>query len=1208
MKDAPSFLLIANPDKASRWYEAELLRKYPHSKIHSISQIEVIGQVLDQFSPDLIICDYDHIAYDDTVIQQILLASRKCISLLLVTENSSEAEIVNGIKKGADDFISKPNRSRFIPAVQGLIEQTRSLQKMSEVDKLMNRIDSLFMTVIDSLGEGTVVTDLEENIIFANKKMEELLQVEGGKLTGRSFREFVDERNWDKIRQHTEKRKVGENTTYELDLLTDKGENRNVVITACPIYNDHQQVTHIFGIIHDFTPRKKVEDELRKLYTAVEQSPASIMITDREGVITYVNPILCTITGYRGDELLGKKPNIFKSGRTPAEVYRHLWETICSGHNWNGELENRKKNGELFWESVLISPVTSVTGEITHFIAVKEDITRRKSDEAIIRTYADVIENMQVGLYVYHLENIDDDRTLRMMATNPAASKFSGIEQEEMIGKTLDELFPNHRKRGLPQLYAKVVITGQQKTIEDIFYNDDGSIDKAFSVKAIPLPNQCVGVVFENITEIKKAMVALQLSERKFRELYLFSRDAIITISRDGRFLSGNPASIELFGFEDESSFIQSTALNHSPERQPDEALSALRFKRLISKALEVGSLTFEWQFKRVDGSLFYGSVLFNRLGDPKRNILQATIRDITAQKLLDDELKKNIQNFKLVNFLLDLSFQKLSLNAKLMRALVAILDLTWLKAESKGAIFMVNKNQELEMRVSIGLMDQVKTTCSIVPFGTCICGRAASEGEIQFVPDLDEKHSIRYEGIHPHGHYCIPIKSKKKVKGVLVLYLQPGHESSPQELTFLRILANTLNTLIKHNQYLDAIRNNETRLRTITETVKDVIIMLDNQGKIAFWNAAGEEIFGYSSDEVLGKDLHITLAPEQYIEKAETGLVKFFETGQGDVIGKPLEITARKKDGRIFPVELSISSIQIANQWHAIGIIRDISERKELEVQLRHAQKLESIGQLAAGIAHELNTPIQYVGDNVRFLEQCINDIITMVHGYDKLMDEISDSVDKPEILEQARKGMEEIDLEFIEEEIPKAVMQTLEGIERVTSIVKAMKEFSHPGETRKTAADINRMLMNTITVSKNEWKYVADLETDLDEMIPPVPCHQADLNQVFLNLIVNSAHAIESKLGSNPAKKGTIRIESRHEDTQVVIRVIDNGIGIPDTIIERVFDPFFTTKEVGKGTGQGLAISYNIITEKHKGTITIDSVEGEGATVTIKLPIEDV
>lgn len=293
------------------------------------------------------------------------------------------------------------------------------------------------------------------------------------------------------------------------------------------------------------------------------------------------------------------------------------------------------------------------------------------------------------------------------------------------------------------------------------------------------------------------------------------------------------------------------------------------------------------------------------------------------------------------------------------------------------------------------------------------------------------------------------------------------------------------------------------------------------------------------------------------------------------------------------------------SGEREALCLVRDITELKHLEFQLMQSQKLESIGQLAAGIAHEINTPTQFVGDNVRFLRESFEDLMRVLTKTEELTRAVQAGTAPRELANDVSAAIEDADLEYLVEEIPRAIDQSLDGVSRISKIVRSMKEFSHPGVQDRSALDLNHSIESTVTVATNEWKLVADVEFDLDPDLPPVSVVAGQLNQVILNLVVNAAHAIGDTLEEGGAAKGTIRISTRADGEYAEVRIADTGSGIPAEIRSKVFDPFFTTKEVGKGTGQGLAIAYDVVVNKHGGTIDIESKEGEGTTFVIRLAL---
>ncbi len=390
-----------------------------------------------------------------------------------------------------------------------------------------------------------------------------------------------------------------------------------------------------------------------------------------------------------------------------------------------------------------------------------------------------------------------------------------------------------------------------------------------------------------------------------------------------------------------------------------------------------------------------------------------------------------------------------------------------------------------------------------------------------------------------------------------------------------------------------------------ILSAISAVLIGIDKQGRVKKWNQVAEAAFGISLAGVKGQPLQrcgVKWDWDAVMEAIETSKLQ----------KEPVQIEniryerADTKEGFLaFTINPIIKNVATNEVSGFLLLGKDITETRLLENQLMQAQKLESIGQLAAGVAHEINTPIQFLGDNSRFLQESFEDLQKVLDGYSKLIDDTPQTNTQNEQCQKVRSIIQEVDLDYLIQEIPKSIEQSLEGIERVASIVRAMKEFSHPGVEGKTPIDINAAIESTITISRNEWKYVAEIEKDFDQKKPIVSCFAGKINQVVLNLIVNAAHAVADVAGKDGNVTGTIRLSTHVNGEWVEIQIADSGAGIPDHICNKIFDPFFTTKEVGKGTGQGLSIAHNVVVNEHGGTISFETELGKGTTFIIRLPL---
>ncbi|EME68849.1 Hybrid sensor histidine kinase [Paramagnetospirillum caucaseum] len=399
------------------------------------------------------------------------------------------------------------------------------------------------------------------------------------------------------------------------------------------------------------------------------------------------------------------------------------------------------------------------------------------------------------------------------------------------------------------------------------------------------------------------------------------------------------------------------------------------------------------------------------------------------------------------------------------------------------------------------------------------------------------------------------------------------------------------------------ALRRSRERLKGITDSLFEGVLMVTAEGVIAFANPSAKQLLGFAEER---GDIEGHPLDELMRMRGKDGERAFADSPLGRSLadGSPFhDNDAEFVTAAGAAVAVAYACIPLANEEGRRSVIvsfRDITLLKAAQRDALQASRLASVGQLAAGIAHEINTPVQYIGDNLNFIRGAMVKLISVARAGQDL----AATAPSSEAASRFEAEIAAAKLPFLLTEAPVAVQESLDGVAQIAKIVLSMKEFSHPGTTEKVAADINRALESTLTVSHNVWKQVATVETAFAPDLPHLLCFPSELNQVFLNLIVNAAQAIEA---SGKPLPGRITITTSRQDGAVEVSVTDTGTGIPPAIRNRIFDPFFTTKEVGKGTGQGLAICRDVVVVKHGGSLNVESEDGQGARFIMRIPLAD-
>jgi signal transduction histidine kinase len=387
-----------------------------------------------------------------------------------------------------------------------------------------------------------------------------------------------------------------------------------------------------------------------------------------------------------------------------------------------------------------------------------------------------------------------------------------------------------------------------------------------------------------------------------------------------------------------------------------------------------------------------------------------------------------------------------------------------------------------------------------------------------------------------------------------------------------------------------------------ILGSISSLIIGVNSEMDVAQWNEVASNLLRLPMNEVMGKSffkLPINWDWAAIRRQSEICLENHARIRMDDII-----LSFPGEESRIIGITMTPLFLKDEKHPGFLLVGSDITERRLLEQKLMQASQLEAIGQMAAGIAHEINTPTQLVGSNLRYIRQQLADILNLIEKVSEVNNNVKQGTATPEMGYLLQKAADEAHVAFFREEAPKAISDSLEGIDRISHIVSAMRYFSHPATEMKVKANINQVIQNALSLSRNEWKNVAEIETELDEDLPSIDCHPSELSQTILNLIINAVHAIKDVNKDNPCTKGKISIQTCQAGRAIEIRLSDTGTGIPEEIRDRVFNPFFTTKDVGVGTGQGLALCYTAIVKKHGGTIEFETEVGRGTTFIIHIP----
>ena len=810
-----------------------------------------------------------------------------------------------------------------------------------------------------------------------------------------------------------------------------------------------------------------------------------------------------------------------------------------------------------------------------------------------------------------------DVRSERFTFISPSIKKLRGYSVEEMMNQNLSEvLTPESYARARNLLFNSIpdYVEGKLSAsfvLELDQYCKDGSI-KSTEVTVSQVYDdernlQVIGIT-RDITERKQTETIIREERNLFRVLMDNIPDAIYFKNSKSQFIQINKAEADIFGMKDPATAVGKTDFDIFTEEHARPAFEAEK------EIIRTGQPMYNFEEKETysDGRTRWISTSKMPFRDSAGKIIGTfgISHDMTKRKEAEISLKQRIQEMETLSHLSNFIRSAETVKELLQRLLSETLRI--ISCEN-GSIFLFDPDEgKLVQYAAAGWCKSV-TRFSLDP-DEGINGFVFTSKKAYITSNIREDIHLsqHLKNLIPEGQIggFFPIECKEGVLGVFNLFMPAPREISDYEQRLMGIILQLAGNAILRSRLTEKLRltnsnlqeevnqrvsyqsmlaNEKELLSTTLMSLGEGVIITNNEGKIFLFNKSAEMITGYETDGILNKPLEeIFKVLDPITRQIVPDLIEslFSMTHRQDIDpGYKAPMLVRKSGERIV-IAGSIASLnnpEGEEMGHVI-VFQDVTERIKAEAQTALSQKMEAIGQMAAGIAHEINTPIQYVGDNLHYIQKTISRFDEVLAAFQNVTLEDGKAISR-EQLDQLEDIKKRTRITHVLSESNVAVKESLEGVERVRKIVMAMREFSHPSEKEKKLADINHGIETTIAISRNEWKYSADLETNLDPLLPSVYCQIDEINQVILNMIINAVQAIQEKHSPETDEKGKITISTLKINNHIHIKIQDTGNGIPEEIKRRIFDPFFTTKGVGKGTGQGLSLAHQIIVQKHNG-----------------------
>ncbi len=966
-----------------------------------------------------------------------------------------------------------------------------------------------------------------------------------------------------------------------------------------------------------------------KYYSMFENAVSGIFQTTHDGQYISANPALARIYGYNSAaELMGSLTDISDQLYVnPKRRGQFISALQAQGIVSDFESQIYRRDGTIIWIAENARAVRDECGKLLYYEGFVEDITQRKNAEAAMRESEERLRMVIEGVKDYAIFMLDTKGCVA--SWNSGAKRILGYEAGEIFGKNSECFYtPEDIKIGKQQEKLATATAAGRYESEGWRFPKDGS---RFWAKIIvtPLRNesgelQGFSQIMQDITKQKRAaeekmllIASLQASEKKFRTLYESTTDAVMLLDEEG-FLDCNPATLKLFGCSTESEFCGKHPLEFSPPLQPGSEDSMSLSQERINTAIATGNCRFDWLHRRLDGSEFPAEVLLTSMDIGGKMGLQAVVRDITYRVQAQETLKQANEvlecRVKERTSQLEAAIKKLSLSEeKFSKAFRSSPDPMTITTFAEGRFIEVN-----DSFLSITGYSLEEITCDTVP-GLNIWVRPQDR--------LDFRQLLQAQGV-ARNQEC---EFRMKSGSVVVCLVSAELINLEGELCVLVVMTD----ITDRKRAEEALRESQRALATLMSNLPGMAYRFRNDAdrSMEFVSEGCYQISGYSPEEFIGTR-QISLSELTHPDDREI-FCNAVEVALQE--NRPYQLNYRitAKNGELKWVwEQGLGVYSDSGELIALeGLITDISEQKRSEEALRqsqtvltqqklqlehtlhelqqtqavliHTEKMSTLGQMVAGVAHEINNPVNSVCGNLVHVGHYTEDLLNLIDMYQEHC---------PQPPAPIQDKIEDIELEFLLEDLPKATSSMQIGADRIREIVRSLRNFSRKDDSQMTKVNLHEGIEGTLLIlqsrlrARGSYPEIAVIK-DYGNL-PLVECYSGKINQVFMNLIGNAIDAIEEynagrSIAEAKANRSKIKIRTEVQNTNAIIRISDNGPGMPEEVSQQLFEAFFTTKPADKGTGLGLSISYKVI-EEHGGMLSCVSAPGQGAEFIIEMPIE--